>query len=420
MTNDLQLTARNATPQDLVKILNDQKAHKLDLVVPASSMQSKDGMIRVRNAEPEITEDGVTSTVGTYRPTSIFDEGLAAKLEIPSTYLRKLRERGRTDIIDGNVNGLLHGRTKVTRQPGGSVTEVIHQPDARAFLLRLFKGDDGGEGVARAMLSDRYGITMDNLDILTAVMSGIQAAGVSPTVRVSDLSERAMRVRFEFPDVNALAPGLLDGYRTPFKDGGPKRAGGFDDLRQRYGAHHIFRDEDAPVCFMGFDLRNSETGGGAYTLAPVIVMVKCTNGWTIQREGIRKIHRGALLEQGLIRTSSDTVRKAGELVVAETRDAVATWLSDGYLAQLVAGLEAKGGVPIASPTETVPAICQGLGFSETERQGVLDMFILSGRPDSAGLAQAVSAFAQTVEDVDRAYEIELATVDALEAAASRG
>src|SRR6516165_2844286 len=281
----VQLAARNATAEDLVKILNDQKAHKLDVVVPALNMRAQDGVIAVKGAE--ISPDGVTSLNGSYRPTEIFDEGLSAKLGIPRQYLRKMREE-RTDLYDKNVNGWLRGQV----DPATGAT--IHAADERSFLLRLFRGDNGDEGVARAFLSDRYGITMDNLDILTAVMKGIRDAGQQPLVRVTD-------------------------------------------LRQQYGAHHIFSDDTAPIAFMGFDLRNSETGGGAYSLSPVVEMVKCTNGWTITREGIRKVHLGARLEQGHVRASAQTARKAGELVASETQDAVSQWLTTGYLEELIAG-----------------------------------------------------------------------------------
>jgi len=418
------LTARNATAADLVAILNEQKAHKHDIVVPARNMKSSGGLLVVRNSEPVLTDDGVSQINGTYRPTEVFDEGLSAKLDIPRKYLARMRA-DRPDILDGNLNGWLHGRSRRIPDPafpGGQqmVTETIYPADERAFLLRLFRGDEGGEGVARAMLSDRYSLSMDNLDVLTAVLSGIRDSGVNVISRVSDLSERGVRVRFEAPDVNMLAPGLLSGYKSPFDGGGAvRRAGSFDELRQQYGAHHIFAEKDAPVAFIGFDFRNSETGGGAYSLTPVVEMVKCTNGWVMRKEGVRKVHLGTRLAEGLVRPSFDTLRKAGELVAAETRDAVTQWLTTGYLAELVAGLEAKAGRPIASPTETVPAVCAGLGFSPEEQTGILDMFILGGQSTAGGLAQAVSAFAQTVEDVDRAYEIELRTVDALDAAAAR-
>lgn len=415
-TMSTELTARNATAADLVAILNTQKAHKNDIVVPATHVKSSGGLIVVKDAEAVPGDDGVTTVNGTYRPTDVFDDGLAEKLGIPRQYLRRLRTE-RPDILDGTVNGWLHGHQR--RTPAGP--ETVYAADDRAFLLRLFRGDDGGEGVARAMLSDRYSLSMDNLDVLTAVMSGIQASGVRVISRVSDLSERGMRVRFEAPDVAVEAPGLLNGYRSPFDgNGAVRRAGSFDELRQQYGAHHIFEEKDAPIAFMGFDFRNSETGGGAYSLTPVIEMVRCTNGWVMRKEGVRKVHLGARLEQGLVKPSFDTLRKAGELVAAETRDAVTQWLKADYLRQLIAGLEEQAGQPVAKATETVPAVCASLGFTAEEQAGILDMFILGGQPTAGGIAQAVSAFSQTVEDVDRAFEIELRAVEAMEAAAQAG
>jgi hypothetical protein len=418
----VQLTARNATTADLVEVLNDQKSRKLDLVVPARNVWSKDGQVIVKGAEAHIDEDGVTPVNGTYRPTEVFDEGLATKLGIPQQYVRTMRA-ARPDILDANVNGWLHGRSLRLAQPdpetGLSVRE-LYAPDERAFLLRLFRGDEGETGVARALLSDRYGLSMDNLDVLTAVMKGFEESGHRPLVRVSDLSERRMRVRFEFPDRNTLAPGLLNGYRSPF-DGerGISRAGMFDQLRQQYGAHHIFSEKDAPVAFLGIDFGNSETGGGAFWLNPLIEMVRCTNGWVERKEGIRKVHLGAKLAEGQVKPSLTTIRRAGELVASQTTDAVNSWLADGYLEGLVANRTQQAEVVLTSATETVPAVCQSLGFTPDEQKGILDLFILSGQPTAGGLANAVSAYAQTVNDVDRAYEIELKTVDALEAAATR-
>src|SRR5712692_1416825 len=192
------LTARNATAADLVAILQAQRAHRHDLVVPSTSVKSLNGMIVVKDAESQLTDSGVTTVNGTYRPTDIFDDGLSDKLGIPRAYLRKMRD-SRPDMLDQAVNGWLHGRSR--RTADGS-TEQVHPADERAFLLRLFRGDDGGEGVARAMLSDRYSLSMDNLDVLTAVLNGIRDSGVNVTSRVSDLSERAVRVRFDAPDVN--------------------------------------------------------------------------------------------------------------------------------------------------------------------------------------------------------------------------
>ena len=409
------LTARNATAQDLMGILNEQKARKHDLVVPSTNMKFVGGNLVVKNSEAVLTDDGVSQVNGTYRPTAVFDEGVSAKLGIPSKYLVKMRET-RPDLYDANANGWLHGRQR--RTPQG--LEVVHEADPRAFLLRLFRGDKDGEGVARAMLSDQYGLSFDHIDMLTAVLKGIQESGVNVISRVSDLSERRLRVRFECPDVWTEAGTLLDGYKSPFDGGGAvRRAGSFDELRQQYGAHHIFSEKDAPIAFIGMDFTNSETGDGKYRLTPVIEMVRCTNGWTIRKEAVERTHRGSRLEAGEVKASADTLRKAGELVAAETRDAVVQWLDKGYLEGQIAALTEKAAVPVTKASETVPAIVAGLGFTADEQKGVLDMFIAGGQITAGGVANAVSAYAQTVEDVDRAFEIELRTVEALEAAASR-
>lgn len=412
----VQLTARNASAQELLDILNSQKAHKLDVVAPASAVWAKDGQLVVANTVVDMNEDGVTPAAGTYNLTEIADRGLADKLGIGQTYFRRMREAGRNDLIDGNVNGWLHGR----RSADGS---VLHESDQRAFLLRLFRGDDGQPGVARAVLSDRYNLTMDNLDMLMAVTRGIQAAGIQPIVNVSDLSESRIRVRFEFPDVYARAEGLLEGYRSPFNgtDRGPQRAGHRDltALRAQYGDHHIFNQGEAPIAYLGLDFDNSETGSGAYNLVPVAVLVRCTNGWLDTRQGLRRVHLGKVLSEGVIRPSLDTVRAAGNLIQSETTDAVQQWLTPDYLAGLIKGFEEKAAVQITSPTEVVPKVCTGLGFTADEAKSVLDFFILSGQPTAGGVANAVTAYVQTVEDPDRAYELERLAVPVLEAVAAR-
>lgn len=50
---------------------------------------------------------------------------------------------------------------------------MLYPPDARSFLLRLFQGQDGGPGVLRTLLSDRFGV-INNLDLFTAVLDGIR------------------------------------------------------------------------------------------------------------------------------------------------------------------------------------------------------------------------------------------------------
>ena len=93
MTTDLTLTTRNATLADMVAILRTQRARRLDVVAPAAAIHAHGANLVIASTIQQVTADGVTSAAGTYRPTAVADEGLAAKLGISLAYLRRLREQ---------------------------------------------------------------------------------------------------------------------------------------------------------------------------------------------------------------------------------------------------------------------------------------------------------------------------------------
>lgn len=423
MSND----TRNATLKDLADLLTTQQARKLDLVVPAGKLRSVDGLLVVEGAEPIIDDDGVTAADGTYRPTSICDEGISEKLGIPLQYLRKIRET-RPDLYDANVNGWLHGTPDTL--PDDEDGKVRFVPgsgsDPRSFLLRTFRGDNGGEGVARALLSSKYRC-IDNLDVLTAALEGVKDAGVDVDIHSCDLTERRMYVNVIAPQVTALAPELLKGYRSPFGEGGvarsstapngywhQERAQRFAELGDRYGW-----SGDKPIVFAGFQIGNSEVGGGMWTIVPKITLLTCWNGLTITKDALTQVHIGGKLEDGIIRYSDDTQRKSIELVRAQTRDAVATFLDTEYLSGVIAGIEEKAGTPIKGDvSEAVRTVCKTLKFSEEHTAGVLDHFIRGGQVTAGGVVNAITSFAQLVPDADTAAEMEAGSLRALELAAA--
>lgn len=206
---------RHAGLEDMVHMLQEQHARKVDVVAPASAIKAEEGQMRVKGVEPIIEESGVTEVNGLYVPTRVFNEGVAEKLGVPLGYLRKLSE-DRPDLYDQNVNGWLHGRRPKYSAVGGTpnlIREGI-PGDERSFLLRMFKGDDG-PGVGRAFLSNSYSI-MDNIDVLMAALDGVRKAGVDVQIDGCDLTDRRMYVRVVCPEVKALAPTLLRDYRSPF------------------------------------------------------------------------------------------------------------------------------------------------------------------------------------------------------------
>lgn len=387
----METTTRNAQLGDLLTMLREQHTRKLDVVAPATAVRSVDGVLHVTGTDPIITDDGVTAADGRYVPTVVCDEGLADKLGVPVGYLKRLRE-DRPDLYDANVNGWLHGRKALVRtprvegcfapQPEPVVVREGIPADPRSFLVRTFRGDDGSTGIARAFLSDRYAV-VDNLDVLMAALDGVRDAGVAVDVSGGDLTDRRMVVRVCCPEVTALAPVLLAGYRSPFT-----------------GAS----GDENPTVFAGFKLSNSETGGGAFTITPEITVQVCNNGMTMTRDAISKVHLGGRLDAGVVRWAEDTQQKALALVKAQTRDAVTAFLSPEYLTTTVQLLEARAAEPVAH-TE-VRTLVKPLKYTDEQIDGILDHFMRAGQPTRAGVVNAITSYSQVLPDGDAAYQLD--------------
>lgn len=384
------LNARNANYNDIVALLKERQSVTHDLVVPASALRSRDAVLRVKGAEVAMTLDGVTTTDGLYRPTAVADEGIATKLGMPVAYLKKLRTEA-PDLYDANVNGWLHGKS--IRRAGESTPEVVRDADTRSFMLRTFRNLDGGEGIARAFLSDRYDV-VDDLDALVAVLGAVRDSGIDVEIPTADLTDRNMYVRVTAPQIRALAPELLKGYRSPFTG----ESG-----------------TDNPVVFAGFEIRNSEVGCGAFSIVPVVTVQVCSNGMTFSKEAYRKVHLGAKLDQGVIQASAETRRKNVELIKEQTKDAVRTFLNPQYVADKVAELERQAGIEVTAPEKQVKAVCKRLSFSETEADGILGHFVKGGQLNAAGVMNAITSYSQTLDNADRARVLDDAAVESMAA-----
>ena len=322
--------ARNVTLADLAAMLRNEQARKADIVAPAAAIRASGGQLIIDGTEPVLGADGVTMTTGTYTPTEVCDQGLADKLGIPAAYLRRLRVE-RPGLYDANVNGWLVG-------------------DRRKFLIRCLRPVTGnGPGVARAFLSDGYK-RIDCLDVLMAALDGVRAAGVPVEVDGCDLTERRMYVRVVCEQVRVLAPALLAGYRSPFTG-----AAGADN----------------PVVYSGFVISNSETGCGAFTLTPRLVVQVCRNGLTITRDAIRAVHLGERLDQGPVTWSGNTLDKTLALITAKTADAVATFLDPGYTERVLRTVTAQAERPLADPQEAVAVVSQRLRFTDAQQADIL-------------------------------------------------
>lgn len=383
----MELTLQNASFQTLYNQLKEQRDRKVDLIVPARDLCSNGGVVKVRNAgEPDITADGVTPTHLSLTPSNVFDEGLSAKLGLPRAYLRTMRENGWTDLVDANVNRLIHG------------AEGIREADARRFLVRTFKGEGRNTGYARAFLSDSYR-TIDNWDILQSAMQGMKAAGLgSNVVHSADLTDRRMYMKVVVPEISVLAPELLKDYRSPFT-----------------GA----RGADNPVVFAGFVIGNSETGNGSFFIRPELQFQVCDNGMTIKQDVISKRHLGSKIEDdGVIRYSDETMKSNLKTIQLQTRDAIRTFLDTDYMERAIRKVTEQAGAPVDKPSDVVTRLVKRDAFSKEDTDGLLEAFIKGGDMTRGGVMQAITAYSQEVRksDPDRAHDM---NTDAFDAAGFR-
>ena len=216
---------------------------------------------------------------------------------------------------------------------------------------------------------------IDNLDVLLAALDGLRQAGVPAEIDGCDLTPRRMYVRVVSPAVRALAPGLLAGYRSPFTG--------------QSGA-------DNPVVFAGWVLSNSETGCGAFTITPRLVVQVCGNGMTITHDALRAVHLGGRLDDGVIRWSGDTQQRNLDLITAQARDAVTTFLDTSYVEKKIAEMSQAAGQPVADPQATVEIVCQRLRFTDEQQKTILAHFIRGGDLTAGGVMHAVTSTAQTL------------------------
>jgi hypothetical protein len=361
--------ARNATLNDVVDMLKVQHDVKYDVVVPSSKISYSDGLLRVNDGAAQIEDTGVSIRDALLQPTSGFDAAIATKLGVPTKYMRRLREEEDTELLDHNVNHWL-------------------ESEQRNWFVRGYRTDDANQvGVARGFLSDQFQM-IDNLEVLMTVLDGLNAGGIHAEVRSANLTDNIMDVKFSAPEVRAYADEFVKGYKNPFTG--------------RTGDH----GEGGGVIHAGFSLRNSETGHGAFTLMPQVIVELCINGYSVTEDLMRKVHVGSRMEQGEVAWSEDTRHHYVELIRNQTKDAVTTFLSQDYIERKAQELDALDGPPLENPTKTIQRVASDMKWSDDEQEGILNLFMASGDTRAVGIVHATTAYAQVVESPVRAQEFE--------------
>ena len=372
-TMDSQLTQRNGSLPDLVRLLREQHTAKLDVVIPAVGVRSSGGRWRIEGTGAAVLgPDGVTTNPGTFAPTGTCDAGIADKLGIPAAYLRRPREQ-HLGLYDANVNGWLE------QQPG------------RRLLIRAFaaQGVRARPGVAVG----RYRI-VDNLDVLLAALDGVRSAGAG-RVRRYDLTERRMYVQIASQSVAAQAAAAA---RLPaavhWGPGGGQPAG----VRR---------------------VRPLQLGD-----RPRVVL----DHPTADRPGLRqRLHDHPRRDaggpprrsagRGRGQWSAGTQQAATALITRQAADATAAFPTGDYLRRSPA-TSSSGPVSRCGTSRRPSRRGRAVRFTDEQQATILDHFIGGADRTAGGVLQAVTSAAQVQDDADTAYEMERLGLRAMALAAA--
>jgi uncharacterized protein YoaH (UPF0181 family) len=356
---------RNETDRGvIVGRLRDVADMSHDIVGPAKALRilpSQDGGFRMD--QPIITPSGVWDEILVSLTRTAYRQA-ADRLSIPVKYLDQLVADEQGHLASYNFN-------RRAEHVGGTT------------LFRLLNLPDGWR--LRAVLSDSYQ-AIDNLDLMAATASGMEAADVGLDLAdvAADWTDDRFRLRIAVPQINLLVPELLADYRSPFAAPGT----------------HL------PVLWAGLEVSNSETGNGAVTLTPRAVVQICKNGLTRNADVVRAVHLGSRLDAGVVRWSHETRRKAVELIQSKVTDAVRQFCSVEYLELLAREMRAAKDHQVTNVSATFEKVRMDLGFSEAEIESALTCFMRGGDTSVLGVGQAVTAAAQLVDDGDRQSEME--------------
>lgn len=370
----------------VLSFLTEQQNLKRDFVVPASVLSFDLGDMIVDAADLLLEEEGVTDVNGRYQLSGHSLNQLADVFKIPGRYLKRcLTEK--VSLFDANLNGWV-------------------EEDKRSFLLRTFINTVEDYHYLRAILSNGYGI-MDNIDVLMSAIQGLAQVELPgggrlgpQNIRDIQVTESKLYIRVEAPEITAAGGEYVKGLRSPFAGSG----------------HGGVTAEHPELVHAGFVITNSEVGDGAFNATGEVIAKVCDNGAQMKDSRIRKVHVGERLDHGQIKWSADTQAAEVKAMQLKVRDAFTNFLTTTWLEEAVAQLNKDAGHPVADPAKTIEVVSKELQFNQDEQAAIMRMFFDGGQRTSGGVANAITAAAQTIEDADRANYFTEVAVDAMKIA----
>lgn len=373
---------------DLVQRLQDEALKKWDIVIPGYMLSMVDGKLMIESQDNQqirkLLEDtdihhtnqvanGVSVTLD---PLDVCHHHLSDKLGIPKKYYDRMNDTN-VKLLDTNVSSW------------------FAMDASKNYFLRTFVDKDEKRGVARALLSDRYG-TIDNYDVLISCLEAIRNSGFTPDqiqIDECEISDQRFYARFIAPGIEADAPNLLSKYRVPNNPGNDGKTG----------------------ILSGFVITNSEVGMGGFTISPRVVISACSNGMVFTEDNFSRVHLGAKMEAYStgVKFSENTKRKNQELIISQVGDAIKTFMSKEWLGQRIAQLEEAGNKELKNPVDTIKNVTKAFNISQEKEADILKYFMQGGLSNAFGVAQAMTFYAHETQEADERHDLEVAATEVI-------
>jgi len=338
--------------QELISTVREQVARKNDYIRPAASIEALDdgGKLLIGLwSEGEERDEVLTK----FHPSEVANRQISSTLDIPKRYYdRMLRED--TGLLASNINRWIS--------------------EAGRRTLRTFSPDDGeAHGTLRAFLSDRY-LPLDNVDLLAAILPRFEELGMEITQ--CNLSEAHMTIKAVMPGRIATAPRVGDRIQA------------------------------------GIALGNSEVGLGSLWISEFDTVLSCSNGM-IGEKTLRKTHAGGRSGVDVVDDSYDvfsdsTKRKSTEAFWSQVGDVIEMVLDEErFAARLVYYRDAMEDESPERPGKLVESICSKFNIPVEDRESVLERYMRSGQETRWGIANAITSYAQQLDDYDTRTDLEV-------------
>lgn len=346
------------TLTELATELECQQARKRDYVIDTRELHVLTG-----ESGSEVVVPGVPEL----RPQAIFHRQLGSEIGVRADLYDRLRKT-HPPLFDHLVNGLL------SRAP------VEHKGRAVRRMIRTYTDDGaGGQGIARALLSDRYR-RIDN----------------------HDLAESVLPIIGQIPDVQIPVCELTD-TRMYIKVIAPAVAFDLNELSGQHGGPSV-----GDVVQAGFVISNSEVGRGGLDIEYLLYRLVCLNGM-IAGSAFRKTHVGSRItaEEDYTIYRDETIAADDRALMLKVGDAVRSAVDTTRFQQLATQFaQTKTSRRIEQPIAAMKVLAQRVGLSDGEQESVLTHLIHGGDLTQFGAINAVTRTAHDVESYDRSIELE--------------